>query len=291
MKFDYEIVTDSSSNLPKALIEQYDLPVLPFGYTMGGKEYKVDLMSGPLERQAFFAAMRIKVEVTTSLVNFSQYTEVFEKILQGGQDVLYIGMAAGISGSYANAVIAAQELGEKYPERKIKLVDTMNASLGEGLPVLMALKMRDAGDSLETAWEKTSAIIPHMRGSFMVDDLMFLYRTGRVSGVKALAGKALGIRPLLKGDDTGHIVVCGKARGKKAALEALLSDFEEHVIPDSHQTVAVAHCDAEKDAEYVAERMRKNPAVDNVILEWYESCTGAHLGPGAVALFYMADHR
>ena len=291
MAFDYEIVTDSSSNIPKSIIEKYNLPILPFKYTMDGKDYFVDLMSGPLERQAFFAAMRIKVEVTTSLVNFAEYTDVFEKILLEGRDILYIGMAAGISGSYANAVMAAQELMEKYPDRRIKLVDTMNASLGEGLPVIMALKMRDEGDDLDTAWQKTKDIIPHMRGSFMVDDIMFLYHTGRVSGVKALAGKALGIRPLLKGDDTGHIVLAGKARGKKAALEALLDDFEAHVIPDSHQTVAVAHCDAEKDAEYVAERMRKNPAVDNVILEWYENCTGAHLGPGAVALFYMADHR
>ncbi len=291
MNTSYEIVTDSSSNLQKELIEKYNLPVLPFKYTMGGKDYKVDLSSGPLERQAFFAAMRLKTEVTTSLVNFAEYTECFEKILLEGKDILYIGMAAGISGSFANASIAAQELEEKYPQRKILLVDTMNASFGEGLPVMMALKMRDEGDDLQTAYEKTCKLIPHTRGSFMVDDLMFLYRTGRVSGVKAFAGKALGLRPLLKGDDTGHIVVCGKARGRKAALETLLADFEAHIIPDSHQTVAVAHCDAEKEAQFMAERMAKNPAVDNVIIEWYEQCTGSHLGPGAVAIFYMADHR
>lgn len=291
MNTSYEIVTDSSSNLQKEVVEKYNLPVLPFKYTMDGKDYKVDLFSGPLERQAFFAAMRIKVAVTTSLVNFAEYTEVFERILLEGKDILYIGMSSGISGSYANAVMAAQELMEKYPERKIRLVDTMNASFGEGLPVMMALQMRDEGDDLETAYEKTLALVPHTRGCFMVDDLMFLHRTGRVSGVKAFAGKALGLRPLLKGDETGHIVVWGKGRGRKAALETLLSDFEAHIIPGSHQTVAVAHCDAEKEAEFMAERMAKNPAVDNVIIEWYEQCTGSHLGPGAVAIFYMADHR
>lgn len=291
MDFSYEIVTDSSSNLQKALVEQYQLPVLPFKYTMNGKDYKVDLFSGPLERQAFFAAMRLKVEVTTSLVNFAEYTECFEKILQTGRDILYVGMAAGISGSYANAVIAAQELTEKYPERKILLIDTMNASFGEGLPVMAALEMRDAGDDLQTAYEKTCALVPHTRGCFMVDDLMFLHRTGRVSGVKAFAGKALGLRPLLKGDDTGHIVVCGKARGRKAALESLLADFDAHILPDSHQTVAVAHCDSEKEAQFMADHMAKNPAVDKVIIEWYEQCTGSHLGPGAVAIFYVADHR
>ena len=125
----------------------------------------------------------------------------------------------------------------------------------------------------------------------MVDDLMFLHHTGRVSGVVAIAGKALGIRPLLKGDDTGHIVVCGKVRGKRAALNTLIDDFEAHVIPDSHQTVAVAHCDALEDAQYVVDRISANPAVSKVYLEWYENVTGSHLGPGAVAMVITNGQR
>ena len=147
------------------------------------------------------------------------------------------------------------------------------------------------GKDIETVAEALRDLVPRMRGSFMVDDIMYLKHTGRVSGVVAVAGKALGIRPLLRGDDDGHIVQAGKSRGKKAALNALLEDFNAHVLPDSHQQVAVAHCDDEESAKYMAEKMLENPAVDDVIIEWYESVTGSHLGPGAVAIFYEADHR
>ena len=158
---------------------------------------------------------------------------------------------------------------------KVFFTDFHTVPFGDGLPVKLQKLIRRAG----------------IGDIDMVDDLMFLHRTGRVSGVKAFAGKALGLRPLLKGDDTGHIVVCGKARGRKAALESLLADFDAHILPDSHQTVAVAHCDSEKEAQFMADHMAKNPAVDKVIIEWYEQCTGSHLGPGAVAIFYVADHR
>lgn len=291
MAYDYEIVTDSSANLPREVIEKYNPPILPFKYIMNGVEHEVNSLASEIERKAFFYAMRINVEVTTSLVNYSEYLEVFEKILAEGRDILYVGMAAGISGAFNNACIAADELREKYPDRRIELVDTKNASLGEGLPALFAMEMREAGEPFDVVVKKTQELIPHMRGCFMVDDLMFLHRTGRVSSVVAIAGKALGIRPLLKGDDTGHIVVCGKARGKKAALNALISDFEAHVLPDTHQTVAVAHCDALEDAQYVVDRISPHPSVSKVYLEWYEHVTGAHLGPGAVAMFYQADRR
>jgi len=287
----YEIITDSASNIPKQLIEEYSIPIMPFRFTMDGIEYSETLMGDDRERKAFFAAMRAGVEVKTSLINFQQYCEHFEKYLSEGKDILYIGMSSGISSTYSNAMIAAEELKEKYPERKIEVVDTMNASLGEGLPVLRAYKMREDGLSIEDAAASLRELVPHMRGSFMVDDIMFLKHTGRVSGVVAVAGKALGIRPLLRGDDTGHIVLAGKARGKKAALKELLDDFNAHIIPDSHQTVAVAHCDDIENAEYIASEMAKNPAVHDVIVEWYDRITGSHLGPGAIAIFYEADHR
>ena len=258
---------------------------------MDGKEYQETLLEEEVQRKAFFAAMRINVEVKTSLINFSEYTEFFEPFLKEGLDVLYVGMSSGLSSTFSNAEIAAEELREIYPERKIELVDAKNASLGEGLPVLRAYAMREEGKDIETVAETLRDLVPRMRGSFMVDDIMYLKHTGRVSGVVAVAGKALGIRPLLRGDDDGHIVQAGKTRGKKAALNALLDDFNAHVLPDSHQQVAVAHCDDEESARYMAEKMLENPAVDDVIIEWYESVTGSHLGPGAVAIFYEADHR
>lgn len=287
----YVIATDSSSNIPRELVRELQIPVIPFHYTMDGKEYQETLLEEEVQRKAFFAAMRINVQVKTSLINFSEYIEFFEPFLKEGLDVLYVGMSSGLSSTFSNAEIAADELRESYPDRKIELVDAKNASLGEGLPVLRAYAMREEGKDIETVAEALRDLVPRMRGSFMVDDIMYLKHTGRVSGVVAVAGKALGIRPLLRGDDDGHIVQAGKSRGKKAALNALLEDFNAHVLPDSHQQVAVAHCDDEESAKYMAEKMLENPAVDDVIIEWYESVTGSHLGPGAVAIFYEADHR
>lgn len=287
----YVIATDSSSNIPRELVRKLQIPVIPFHYTMDGKEYQETLLEEEVQRKAFFAAMRINVQVKTSLINFSEYIEFFEPFLKEGLDVLYVGMSSGLSSTFSNAEIAADELRETYPDRKIELVDAKNASLGEGLPVLRAYAMREEGKDIETVAEALRDLVPRMRGSFMVDDIMYLKHTGRVSGVVAVAGKALGIRPLLRGDDDGHIVPAGKSRGKKPALNALLEDFNAHVLPDSHQQVAVAHCDDEESAKYMAEKMLENPAVDDVIIEWYESVTGSHLGPGAVAIFYEADHR
>lgn len=287
----YIIATDSSSNIPREIVKKLEIPVLPFHYTMDGEEYRETLLEEEVQRRAFFAAMRINVEVKTSLINFNEFEEFFEPFLKEGKDLLYIGMSSGISSTFNNAEMAAEELREAYPDRKIELVDTKNASLGEGLPVLRAYAMRDEGKDIETVAEALRDLVPRMRGSFMVDDIMYLKHTGRVSGVVAVAGKALGIRPLLRGDDDGHIVQAGKSRGKKAALNALLDDFNAHVLPDSHQQVAVAHCGDEESAQYMAEKMLENPAVDDVIIEWYESVTGSHLGPGSVAIFYEADHR
>ena len=287
----YTIITDSSCGIPLKIIEEKNIPLIPFKYSMNGEDYSCTLRETDIERKAFFAAMRVGVEIKTSLINFEEFKENFEKYLKEGQDVLYIGMSSALSSTFNNAAIAADELLEEYPDRKIILIDTMNASMGEGLPVLQAYKMRDEGYSIEDNAKELREIVRHTRGSFMVDDIMFLKKTGRVSGVVAIAGKALGIRPILRGDDTGHIVLQGTARGKKAALNALIKDFNEHIIPDSHQTVSVCHCDDIESAKYVAEKMAENPAVDEVILEWYENVTGSHLGPGAIAIFYKADHR
>ena len=223
----YIIATDSSSNIPREIVKKLEIPVLPFHYTMDGEEYRETLLEEEVQRRAFFAAMRINVEVKTSLINFNEFEEFFEPFLKEGKDLLYIGMSSGISSTFNNAEMAAEELREAYPDRKIELVDTKNASLGEGLPVLRAYAMRDEGKDIETVAEALRDLVPRMRGSFMVDDIMYLKHTGRVSGVVAVAGKALGIRPLLRGDDDGHIVQAGRSRGKKAALNALSWAVEE----------------------------------------------------------------
>ena len=173
----YVIATDSSSNIPRELVRKLQIPVIPFHYTMDGKEYQETLLEEEVQRKAFFAAMRINVQVKTSLINFSEYIEFFEPFLKEGLDVLYVGMSSGLSSTFSNAEIAADELRETYPDRKIELVDAKNASLGEGLPVLRAYAMREEGKDIETVAEALRDLVPRMRGSFMVDDIM--YQIGR----------------------------------------------------------------------------------------------------------------
>jgi len=287
----YKVVTDSSANLPSEKIIKYGITVVPFTYIIDGEEHTVDPFATEDAQKEFFDKMREKAEITTSLINSTRFAEYFEPILEAGEDVLYVGMSAGISGTFTNAMIAADELKEKYPDRKIELVDSKNASMGEGLLALIGARMMNKGVELEEAAERLRKTVPHLRGVFMVDDIMYLRRTGRVSGFTAVAGKTIGIRPLLKGNDEGKIVLCGTARGRKGAIEKLLSEFEEHVTQGLRQSVAVCHCDAPEDAQYVAERMAENPAVKDVSIGYYESVTGSHIGPGALAIFYLADHR
>lgn len=287
----YKIVTDSSANLPADKIVKYGITVVPFTYIVDGEEHTVDPFATEEAQKDFFDKMRKKAEITTSLINSVRFIEYFEPILEAGDDILYVGMAAGISGTFANAMMAAEEMKEKYPERTIELVDSKNASMGEGLLALIGARMLNKGVELFEAAERLRKTVPHLRGVFMVDDIMYLRRTGRVSGFTAVAGKTIGIRPLLKGSDEGKIVLCGTARGRKGAIEKLLSEFEEHVTQGLRQSVAVCHCDAPEEAQYVAQRMAENPSVKDVTVGYYECVTGAHIGPGALAIFYLADHR
>ena len=215
-----KLYTDTSANLPLALLREYDIAVIPFSYTVNGvaEDYSEET---DFDGKAFYDAMRRGAEVKTSMVNPATAAAFFERALAQGDDVLYVGMSGGISGTAHAAALAAEELREKYPHAKIMTIDTYAASLGEGLQVLEAAELLRAGRSFEEVGDRILARRPHMCQFFTVDDLNYLKRGGRISGAAALVGSVLGIKPILRGDETGHIVSCGKVRGNKKAYAEL----------------------------------------------------------------------
>ena len=242
-----QLFTDTSANLPVALTKQHHITVVPFSYTVDGKEtdYPDDV---DFDGAAFYGAMRRGAVVKTSMVNPDLMANYFERALSQGDDVLYVGMSGGISGTAQAAVIAAGELTEKYPARRIVTIDTYAASLGEGLQVLEAARMIEEGKSLDEIKAYLLSRRPHMCQFFTVDDLAYLKRGGRISSATALIGTVLSIKPILRGDETGHIVSCGKVRGMKRAYQELANYYDGRAL-DKSEMLGIAHADNEEGAQ------------------------------------------
>ena len=284
-----KLYTDTSANLPLALLREYDIAVIPFSYTVNGmaEDYNEET---DFDGKAFYDAMRRGAEVKTSMVNPATAAAFFERALAQGDDVLYVGMSGGISGTAHAAALAAEELREKYPHAKIMTIDTYAASLGEGLQVLEAAELLRAGRSFEEVGDRILARRPHMCQFFTVDDLNYLKRGGRISGAAALVGSVLGIKPILRGDELGRIVQCGKVHGSKRALNALADLYDELAL-DRGAPVGIAHAGNEEGAERLLAELKKRGLTGECLNVWYEPVTGAHVGPGTVALFFRGKHK
>ena len=203
--------------------------------------------------------------------------------------MLFVSMSSGISGSFASSQVAAQHLSAEFPQRTIRLVDTRGASLGEGLLALRAADMRDAGADIDETADAIFALHRNMCQIFTVEDLKYLRATGRVSGAAALVGSILQIKPLLKGDDEGKIVCFSKLRGRKRSIQAMAERYDELVKDAEAQTVGIAHADCPEDAEMLAALLRRNHPPKEIMTVVYEPVTGSHVGPGALALFFLGD--
>lgn len=284
----FSIVTDTSANLPSYLIRQYHLSVLPFSYYMNGSEH-IDLDAEDFDAAGFFAAMRSGVRVTTSQIPPQRYIDYFETLLKSGQDILYISMSSGISGSYSSAQIAANELKLRYPERSIVCVDTLAASLGEGLQVLRAARLRESGKDLGEIASVLTQERKRMCQIFTVDDLKYLRATGRLSGVATVLGTMLNIKPVLKGNELGQIVLAERVRGRRQVIQNLAARYEADVRNPEQQTVGIAHCDCRGDADMLIKLLRHGKAPKDILLVDYEPVTGSHIGPGSLALFFWSD--
>ena len=284
----FRIVTDTSSNLPTAYLKAENITVIPFTFhTESGEQSCMDTAS--FDAKAFYTAMRNGEKVTTSQIPPQRFVDNIRPMLENGEDVLFVSMSSGISGSYASSKIAANQLAEEFPERKILTVDTYSASLAEGIVVMRAVECRKEGLSIDETYQILRALRHRIAQIFTVGDLRYLKRTGRLSNLEAAVGTVLQIKPLLKGDPEGKIVCFAKVRGRQLAIEEMAKRYKELVVSPETQTVCISHADCEADAQILASMLRRSKPPKDILIVDYEPVTGSHVGPGALALFFVSD--
>ena len=284
----YQIITDSGSDLPESMLRQLDVQRVCLSLLFR-EQTLPDSVDGHIIE--VYDALRQGEIAKTSAVNPEGWAAVMEAALASGKDVLALAFSSGLSATYQSAVIAADELQEKYPDRKIRVVDTACASLGQGLFVYHACKQRDAGLSLEelTAWaEENKLKLCHW---FTVDDLMFLKRGGRVSAATAVVGTMLQIKPVLHVDNEGRLINVSKARGRKASIDALVKKMEETMLRGVNDVAFICHGDCLEDAKYLEKLVKERCGVKEVFIGYTGAVIGSHAGPGVLALFYLGEHR
>ena len=285
----YQIITDSACDLPKQMLQDLNVVAVPLTVNFRG-EARNDSVADA-EVKELYDAMRAGEVATTSAVNPDGWSKVIEPALAAGKDALVLAFSSGLSTTYQSAVIAANELLESYPDRKIIVVDTCAAAFGQGLLVWYTCKMRDAGLSLEAlaAWVEENK--NHVAHWFTVDDLVYLKRGGRVSAATAMLGAMLNIKPVLHVDDEGHLVSMVKARGRKAAINALAAKLAEDGGDWDNSTVFICHADAMEDAQKLAQIVKEKSGVKETIIGNLGAVIGSHAGPGTLALFFMGNKK
>ena len=287
----YRIVTDSGSDLSARMIRELEVEMIPLHSIMKSSKGDDTLDGNKLELPEVYALLRQRYSATTSAVNVDAFTEAFEAILKEGDDVLYLGLSSGLSATYHASELAAEDLAAKYPERKIIVIDTLAASLGHGMLVYLAVQKKREGASIEETRDYILEKVPQTCHWFTVDDLFFLKRGGRVSATTAIVGTALGIKPVMHVDDEGHLIKKEIARGRKKSLAALCEKMKSTVISPEEQTIFISHGDCLEDAEYLADMIRREIGVKEIIIDYIGSVIGTHAGPGTIALFYLGTHR
>lgn len=288
---DYVIMTDSSCDLPAELAAEMDLAVLPLSIFIDGCRFANYLDGREISFPDIYARLRTKCPAKTSSVSLGAFLDAMENIALSGRDILYIGFSSGLSGTYSAGASAAREIGERYPERKILAVDSLAASMGQGLLVYLAWQQKQAGMNIEALREWVLDNRLKLCHWFTIDDLMFLKRGGRVSGATAVVGSMLSIKPIMHVDDDGHLIKTGTARGRKASIRALADEAEKRGIDLQNQVVFISHGDCREDADYLAGIMRERFHVKDVVINYIGPVIGAHSGPGTVALFFVGNQR
>lgn len=286
---DFTIVTDSSADLPAGLVQELGVEVIPLAFTIQGKTYRNYPDDREMDPKAFYQMLRSGEVATTSAANAFEFTSAVEPILQAGRDVLILAFSSGLSTTCQSAQLAAQELSEKYPERKVYAVDTLAASLGQGLLVWLAAQEKNEGRDIEEVREWVEENKLRLCHWFTVDDLHFLKRGGRISAATAVVGSMLSIKPVLHVDDEGHLINVGKARGRAASLTALVDKMEETAI--DVDTVFISHGDCLADAEKVKAMVEERFGTQKVVINHIGPVIGAHSGPGTLALFFLGTQR
>ena len=288
---DYVLLTDSSADLSEELVKELGVEVLPLSFTMEDKTYRNWPDNREMDPGRFYKLLREGGSATTSAVNVSEFADCIEPHLQAGRDVLVLAFSSGLSATCHSARIAAEELSEQYPGRKVYVVDTLSASLGQGLLVWYAARMKNEGKDIDQVRDWVEANKLRLCHWFTVDDLHFLKRGGRISPATAMLGTMLSIKPVMHVDDEGRLVKVGTARGRNASLKALVNHMEETAIDPGSQVVFISHGDCLEDARKVADDVKRRFGVEQVVLNNVGPVIGAHSGPGTVALFFLGSKR
>ena len=285
---DFQIITDSCCDFPTPMYGQLGLTFVPLTVEFRGNTFD-DKNDDTLKDM--YQGLRAGEVAKTSAVNPSRWSQAIEKALAVGKDVLVLAFSSGLSTTYQSAVIAAEELKDAYPDRKIQVIDTLCASMGQGLLVWYACKKRDEGLSLDEVAQWVLDNRLHLCHWFTVDDLMYLKRGGRISAATALVGTMLQIKPLLHVDDEGHLINMTKTRGRKAAIDAMVKKAQELGAGYDNSTMFISHGDCLSDAEYLSRQLKEKCGVKDVVISYVGAVIGSHSGPGTLALFFLGSHR
>lgn len=293
----FQIVVDSAANIPAQLVKKYDIRVISFVNYVNGQpltcfDPDLTMEQERAKGREYYNAVRAGAEIKTGLISSGDFEECFRSIMENNEDVLYFSLSKNISGTFNSARIAAEELMENPPMgRKIRMIDSLNASLAQGILAIYASEMRSQGMDFDTIADTLETYPARMNGVFTVGDLKYLAQTGRLSGSAALIGNILSIKPILRGNKDGYIVQYKKCRGRKAALNTLVSLVCETIVDPEKQIIGIAHADSYEDSLYVMEEIQKRIQVREFINTSYDYCTGSHVGPDTIAMFYMAKDR
>lgn len=284
----YVITVNSTVDTPKEWLEERNVPVIPLKYTIDGKTYED--MNG-LSAQEFFAKLREGHMAVTSQVNPEEAKMALEPFVKEGKDVLHLAFSSGLSGTCNSMKIAAEELTEEYPDRKIIVVDTLSACLGEAMLLYYALKLQKEGKTIEETAQWVEENKLHVCHNVTVDDLNHLQRGGRVSKATAILGTMVQIKPIIHMDNKGCLQVVGKERGRKKSLHKIVDMAAERSKGWDNEIIMITHGDCLEDAEYVASVVREKMGVDNILINNIGTVIGSHTGPGVVAVFNMGEYR
>ena len=288
---DYVIMTDSCCDLTDQMARDLELEVLPLTMHMDGQDYPNDLAGTAISNQEFYKRIRAGKLATTSAVNVGQFQDAMRRVLESGRDIVCVCFSSALSTTYQSAVIAAEDLRAEFPEAEIHVVDSLSASLGQGLLLYLAVEQKRKGlTAAELAkWvEDNRLTVCHW---FTVDDLNFLKRGGRVSATTALLGTMLSIKPIMHTSDEGKLVPVSKARGRKAAIAALLDKIETLGIHPEKQTMFICHADCEEDAKAVAKTIQDRFGTPTVHINYIGPVIGSHTGPNTMGIFFVGTQR
>lgn len=287
----FTIFVDGSSNLPERLLRELGIEILPCTYSMDGVPSTYDGSLDSFDAHGYYEMLRQGGRVQTSLLNTQLFLDSFRPVLERGEDAVYFSMSSGISGTCQAARMAAQELLEEFPERTVRVVDSLGSGFGTGLMACKAADLRAAGKTAAQTADIMDADAQNTLQFFTVDDLNFLKRTGRVSGATAMIGTVLNIKPVLWGDPTGHITARSKHRGRKKAMASIVEEYRSRVEDAENQRVAISHGDCPEDAQALADMICAVAKPKELIIAPHEPFTGAHVGPGMLALFFHGKKR